>query len=204
MWDSHPLALGATPKQVWIDGLSQLEDPHVIEKPDAFQHIPKMPNFDDKAAEAVKYNGLPPLEPKSSAVGTVVFTNVKSLFTRSSSGSNIMQQSFDSTAEAGVVVVEDGRVICSGSDQCTSLVAAASVSDTATFVDLKGGSIGPGLISYGSPLGLEQINQEPSTNDGIVLDPLKNSVPELLKADAAVIRASDGLDFSTRDAWSGG
>jgi hypothetical protein len=61
-WDSHPLALGATPKQVWIDGISQIESPFSSQKPAAFQKPPATPDFDREAYEAIKYDGLPPLQ----------------------------------------------------------------------------------------------------------------------------------------------
>ena len=36
IWDSHPLALGATPRQVYIDGIPQLEKPQELNKPSKF------------------------------------------------------------------------------------------------------------------------------------------------------------------------
>lgn len=67
-------------------------------------------------------------------------------------------------------------------------------------IDLKGGSIAPGLLSYGSPLGLEDIQGEPSTWDGAIYDPLGGKVPSIVGGDDSVIRAVDGLQFATRDA----
>lgn len=57
----------------------------------------------------------------------------------------------------------------------------------------------PSLLSYGSPLGLEHIQGERSTKDGTVLDPLTEDPPEILGR-SIIIRASDGLQFSSRDA----
>ncbi|KAF9268942.1 carbohydrate esterase family 9 protein [Marasmius fiardii PR-910] len=192
IWDSHPLALGATPVQVFIDGIPQLERPYVARKPEAFQEVPEVPNFDKEAREAVKYQGLPPLTPKSSS--SVVFTNVKSVFMRSRAG---VQKVFSSSEEAlGEVVVRDGKITCFG--RC---VKDHFVEDPDTsVVDLGGGSIFPALVSFGTPLGLEVMNQEPSTNDGDVFDPLAKSVPSILGGDSAVVRAVDGLQFDTRDA----
>ncbi|KAL0577323.1 hypothetical protein V5O48_004679, partial [Marasmius crinis-equi] len=195
IWDSHPLALGATPVQVYIDGIPQLEDPHVARKPDAFQDVPKVPNFDQEARDAIKYQGLPPLKPRKSSAETVVFTNVKSVFTRSGAG---IQKVFSSEGSGlGNVVVRNGRVACSG--QC---IQDHFVEDlNAMIVDLEGGSIFPALVSYGAPLGLETMNQEPSTNDGTVFEPLSSTrVPSILGGDSAVIRAVDGLQYGTRDA----
>ncbi|THU96122.1 hypothetical protein K435DRAFT_966103 [Dendrothele bispora CBS 962.96] len=91
LWDTHPLALGATPVQVWIDQIPQLpfasdpfahtdstgtssasdpEDngqPHVItNKPSRFQELPKVPDWTKERKEVVKWDGEPPLEGWSS------------------------------------------------------------------------------------------------------------------------------------------
>ena len=58
----------------------------------------------------------------------------------------------------------------------------------------------PGLLTYGSPLGLEHIESEPSTTDGTVLSALESDVPEIIGGSGAVIHASEGLEFATRDA----
>lgn len=66
-------------------------------------------------------------------------------------------------------------------------------------IDLQGGSISPALVSFGSPLGLQEIMAESSTNDGYVYDPILREVPSIL-GDKSVIRAADGLQYSTRHA----
>uniref|UniRef100_A0A8H8CNE4 Amidohydrolase-related domain-containing protein n=1 Tax=Psilocybe cubensis TaxID=181762 RepID=A0A8H8CNE4_PSICU len=195
IWDSHPLSLGAAPKQVYIDGVAQLKKPHVSKKPSDSQKIPKTPNFDQEAKETLEYDGLPPLEPIQSKSDTIVFTNIDSVFTRQ--GQKIIH-AFSSArkGEAGVVVVKSGEIICIGASlDCTH---AHTDSDADVF-DLEGGSISPALISFGSRLGLNHIDAEPSTNDGSVHDPLKSDWPSLL-GEGSIIRAVDGLQFSTRDA----
>jgi hypothetical protein len=54
-------------------------------------------------------------------------------------------------------------------------------------------------VSFGSPLGLEHIVAEDSTNDGTIYDPLVRAVPKVLDADV-MARAVDGLQFGSRDA----
>ena len=85
-----------------------------------------------------------------------------------------------------VVQVDDVDLVCGGGD-------------VDEFVDLEGGSLAPGLTSYGSSLGLEEIIIEPSTNDGDVFDPLADeNLPSVLGKDTAIIRAVDDLQFK----WS--
>jgi hypothetical protein len=195
IWDSHPLALSATPIQVFIDGVPQLENAHVAQKPDAFQHTPEVPNFDKEAQQAVEHDGLPPLEPTTITTRPVVFVNVRSVFAPGPSG---VEQLFSAADDSplGTVVAENGHITCVGA--CSTDLTDASV------VDLEGGSFSPGLVSFGSPLGLEHIAGEESTIDGPIYDPLaKNGVPEIVGGDGAIIRAADGLLFHTRDALYG-
>jgi len=56
----------------------------------------------------------------------------------------------------------------------------------------------PGLVSYGSDLGLSHIAMESSTSDGPAPDPLSANPPATLGD--TVIRAVDGLVFESRNA----
>ncbi|PIL26899.1 hypothetical protein GSI_10037 [Ganoderma sinense ZZ0214-1] len=216
LWDSHPLALGATPHQVWIDGVPQLSLPPsgsdpVSTKPDALQSLPKVPNFDAEAAEALEYDGLPPLEPTPAHAHahTVVFANVSAVFLRTNSNSNSnVEQSASVQEEAPMsVVVRAGRIACLGppSSPCVhdALSMHASSGDV-DLVDLAGGAISPGLTTYGSALGLEEIQGEPATRDGRAPDGLglDKIVPGLAGGSGALVQAVDGLQFATRHAYT--
>jgi hypothetical protein len=138
LWDSHPLALGAAPKQVFIDGIAQLEDPHVSKKPAPFQRAPKTPDFSKEVKETLKYEGLPPLETKKADSDLVIFTNVNSVFLRKGS---VIQEKF-SVAQAGssgVVVVERGNILCMGTSSGCPTTNYGN--DDAQIIDLEGGSI---------------------------------------------------------------
>jgi hypothetical protein len=181
---------------VFIDGISQLQSPHTLQKPSAFQSVPKVPDFTKEARDAVKYDGLPPLVVKNVSSDLVFFTNVKSVYGRVAHG---VKELFlaDESESIGVVLVRSGSIVCSGMfESCASF---ADLSD-AQMVDLHGGSISPGLLSFGSPLGLQEIEQEPSTNDGVVFDPLLVQTPKIYGGDIPVVRAVDGLSFLSRDA----
>ncbi|TFK75380.1 carbohydrate esterase family 9 protein [Pluteus cervinus] len=194
VWDSHPLALGATPTQVFIDGIAQLDEPFFSEKSQAFQKVPQTPDFTEEAEVALKYEGLPPLPTRKVPSNTVIFTNVQDIFVRQD-GQIHELFSATSAGEPGVVVVQHGNIVCSGTK--TSCAVDQFHSDI-PLVDLKGGSISPSLLTFGSPLGLEHIQGEKSTKDGRVFDPLTGTVPDIL-GEGSVIKAVDGLHFSGRD-----
>lgn len=177
VWDSFPLTIGATPKQTYIDGIPQIIDPHVVEKPKAAQKISPAGNYDKEAAEAIAARGDPDLRPKRKSK-SVVFENVDGFFL---SGFNV-------EGVPGRVVVDGGAVTCVGQD----CAVATGEYDT---VDLRGGSLMPGLISTGSKLGLVEIAQEESTWDGLAYDPLTRE--GLLEG--VLVRGADGARFGGKD-----
>ena len=66
--------------------------------------------------------------------------------------------------------------------------------------DLASGATSPGLTTHGAALGLEEIEGEPSTRDGLAPDGLEKTVPELAGGSGSRVRAVDGLPFATRHA----
>lgn len=185
--------------QVFIDGIPQIENSHASLKAKELQEIPKQPNFDREAEAAVKFEGLPPLQSTKKTIGkhqTVVFQGVKSAWTRHTSGR--VETMFDDDGGDKVVVVRDGIIECVSDDRSSCGVYGAS--EDQSVVDLQGGSLAPGLTTFGSPIGLVEIRLESSTNDGPVIDPLTDGpVPSILGGDGAVIRAVDGLQFEGRN-----
>ncbi|KAK4684354.1 hypothetical protein P7C73_g5825, partial [Tremellales sp. Uapishka_1] len=182
VWDSFPLTLGATPKQTYIDGIPQILHPHVVEKPEAAQEISKEGDVEDDARKAVEARGDPDLSPKSFAKN-VVFHGVENMY---------LPKRFAATAlgKKGVVVVSDGEISCVGS-KCV-----VENSDEYEFVDLKGGSIAPGLVTVGSHVGNMEIRQEKSTWDGVAYDAV-GDVPDLI--DGLLVHGVDGAQFGSKD-----
>lgn len=201
MFDSHPLALGATPKQVYIDGIPQLKSPFVVKKPKKLQKAPKVPNFDKEAEDAIKYEGLPPLlTKKNRLMGDVLFTNVTNVYMPV--GSEIIHSQLSRVVVDGAelppsVLVQKGRITCM--DRCTQ-EKIMTLAENFTVIDLEGGALSPGLVSFGAPLGLEEIQAERSTNDGTPIDPLTTVIPKILDdGEGGVVKAVDGLSFMGRD-----
>ncbi|QRW21800.1 amidohydrolase family protein [Rhizoctonia solani] len=155
IWDSHPLSLGATPQQVYIDGSPQLDEPLFCPNPTGLKHLHTL------------HQGLPELL-GSQNPDTIIFKNVGSF----------MRDKPQVLRRGDIIIASRGRV--------------------AKVVDLQGGSIIPGLISSGASIGLVEIDQEPSTNDGNVPDPLERDVPTIVGSDKFLVRGVDGLSLSHR------
>ncbi|EEB95208.1 hypothetical protein MPER_05859, partial [Moniliophthora perniciosa FA553] len=135
-----------------------------VTKPNSFQDSPKS-RLRRRSRKAIQYDGILPLAPSKSSTEIVVFTNVKTVFTRSSNGNVKVLYETQGEKPLGTVVATGGKVVCTGFHE-TCMKGSVRDDVDITFVDLQGGSIFPGLVSFGAPLGLEHINQEPSTNDG--------------------------------------
>jgi hypothetical protein len=108
--------------------------------------------------------------------------NVPGLYMRGEGSSGVMCV----LEQAGLVGVEDGRVVCT--DRCSYFAAGA-----VNIVTLEGGTATPGLTSFGAPLGLLEIRLEPSTNDGRVHDLLDGVDPPYWMTPAYTFRSRLGV-----------
>ncbi len=195
LWDSHPLSLGATPTQVWIDGIGQLAHPYSAKpistdtKPPPVASVPEDPltlqdEDDPWTAAARKHHRA-----QAESHDEVVFTNVNEVILPGAKG-GLQSLGADLTGSYEVHVVA-GEVACVG--QC---LAAASAS--AHVVDLKGGSLLPPIVGFGPGLGLIDIISEKSAQDNAVFDPLMSgdlSRTQQLWGPTVAVKAVDGLAF---------
>lgn len=193
IWDSHPLALGATPKQVWIDGLAQLSEKYTLQKVEALQSVPSVPAWDKEIEDALKYQGLQPLEitKEKRRKGTVVFVNVSEVMMKDAI-TGAIETTLSRSLRPGTVVVEAGRVVCIG--ECS--LALSEVHEEG-IIDLAGGSISPGLTTYGGGIGTIEILGEPTTNDGSIGGLAEGKRPKF--AEDIIVQAVDGVLFGGRD-----
>ena len=102
------MTLGATPSQVFIDGIPQLTNPVTVKKT-SFQGPPVTPTFDEEMRVAVEYDGLPPLEPIE-AVSTIIFRNASSIWLRGSDGAKLVYEALDIEDEG--VLVQRHYCVC--------------------------------------------------------------------------------------------
>lgn len=184
---TDPLSLGATPRQVFIDGIPQLSQPVVSHKPEHFLKVPKTPSWDKEAQETIKHRGLPPL--RGHKHQRVAFTNIGSIWERDDAGAlaEVVAEHRD-----GVVMFVDGEAVCSSFREGRSCLEAFD--HDVAVVDLEGGCLSPGLTSFGGLLGLVEIELEPSTHDGDVYGPFDKEFAVV----GDLVRAEDGLSFDGR------
>ncbi|KAF1930434.1 uncharacterized protein M421DRAFT_418755 [Didymella exigua CBS 183.55] len=177
VWDSDPLSAGATPVQVWIDGAKQFSEPIELKKP----LTPAIQPDTDLAHEYTT----------RIARGAVVFTGL------SYSHSSFVSNGADVSQKHSVAIITDGKLACVGT--CTSELAELEATRSATqTINLKDGYLTPGLVAFGSSLGLAEIDAESDTHDGpyveqgttSALDGLSFGGKQLMRAfEHGVIRA---------------
>lgn len=185
---AHPLTTGSAPTQVIIDGIPQLplvDASKRLKKADK-QQPPPSGNFEwhIKQAQTVarKSGGLTGIK-EVIEHGSITYVNVSTIYRRGSNGGiEVTTPAEDVDDQA--VVMDAGKIICLGHCQTKGKV-----------INLHRGTITPGLISFGSQLGLEHISGEAATTAGTAPDvDFKSGKVE------QITKASDALLLGSRDA----
>ncbi|CAG8729257.1 38566_t:CDS:10 [Gigaspora margarita] len=145
VWDSHPLSLGATPLEVYIDGIPQFNTSLSVlsnetSKQSLSNNKPKS-NFTKKPV-------------KSRTTSTAILKNIDKIYvdknhTLSSEEGNIS------------IIVKDGIIECIG----INCIISSNISSY-EIIDLEGGY---GIIAVSPALGLAEIELESSASDGQVV-----------------------------------
>ncbi|KAI7873769.1 composite domain of metallo-dependent hydrolase [Lichtheimia hyalospora FSU 10163] len=143
IWDREPLTLGATPLQVFVDGIP-LFDETPIEPANA--------NY-GAAAESHEEISVQTMTADIKGGDSFMLTNV---------GGVMLGKDFITGPTN--VFVRDGKVVCAG-DHCDDELRTL---DHLGTMDVNGGYVIPGLIAVGSHLGMVEIPSEESTGDGTV------------------------------------
>lgn len=165
VWDSHPLAIGATALQVFIDGRSTLD-------PKAVSEAGVRSNTHDEV-EPPKMRAV--VEPKAredlckkveNPGSRITITGIKTSY----------HESFlisPSNSDNLTLVLENGKTICFASH-----TNCLQHSQDSTYISLQNGHLLPGLTAVTVALGLTEIQGEKSTSDGSVKTSASSLDPE--------------------------
>lgn len=199
---AHPLNIGAAPTHVWIDGVLQVSRDAVPANDDAdLLAVPQAPNWDNERSKTIEHEGLPPLTTDTKS-GWVVFRNVTGLFINSINGEYQNSLRGQTNGQLCTVVVFKGRIVCADFPERCLPPRKDVATQGIDIIDADGGSIWPAMMSYGSPIGIEEIQGEPSTANGdpFLVNIYATDPPDILESEIPVIRAADALQFQTRNA----
>jgi len=173
IWDSYPLTLGATPLEVYIDGIPQFNTTPFI----LTNFIKENSNFSKKNTNNANDN-------RERTASSVIIKNIGKVFVDEDTTIE-SNSSFDDKNVS--IIVKDGVVECIGTN-CTD-ISGIDTKNSIEIIDLNGGYILPGAIAVDASLGLSEIDIEESTTDGFgpnIADP---------NSEDRVIKAIDGLKF---------
>ncbi|KAI9011853.1 hypothetical protein CLU79DRAFT_771604 [Phycomyces nitens] len=177
IWDREPLALGAAPLQVFVDGVALFDEP-TITPPKTVQQKTFVSMSDYKHIRNLQ---------------NYVLTNVGSILLNDD-----MVKASENSDKGLQITVRDGKIVCSGSGCVDQAATVFQTSDYET-IDIQGGYVLPGIIGVGTKIGMVEIPSEGSTGDGVNRSPTRDI--------SLLPQAVDGLKLGTRhleEAYKGG
>ncbi len=154
VWDSHPLSVGATALQVYIDGKPTLEREKVS------QVMPESIDIDTMLAKPI-VRTTPEQEVKETLCKEVEKQGSK-ISISGITHSFLRDYDIASSAEKLTMVIDNGKIICFDSSELCITSSSNSIPIT-----LKNGHVLPGLTAVSVSLGLLEISGEDSSSDGV-------------------------------------
>ncbi|KAH8651044.1 hypothetical protein BX600DRAFT_387377 [Xylariales sp. PMI_506] len=176
VWDSHPLSIGSTPQQVFIDGIATL-DSKVVEESTGYslESSAKRPSSMKPIMRTRKSR-------KDSDDFCLLARHKSQNFVVHGIKKSFLDHYSDFPASVSVsengnltMVVKNGTVSCIGASEiCREEVIA--VGNDAVTIGLQNGHMLPGLIAVTDSLGIKEIFSEPFTGNGAAqVKDVKNS-----------------------------
>ncbi|KAB8210940.1 hypothetical protein BDV34DRAFT_235981 [Aspergillus parasiticus] len=156
VWDDHPLQVGATPLEVFIDGRAVLgnsdslelliHNSSSVESPDAPAPRPSILEH-EKEDICSRVHKSP---------SKLLFTGIKKVLVDT-------PISLEDTSDV-VLLIEDGKVVCL--NKRSTCLSSKQEEQNVTEFNLNEGYITPGLVAFGNNIGIQDIPSEESTGDG--------------------------------------
>ncbi|KAI3539851.1 amidohydrolase [Colletotrichum filicis] len=159
IWDSHPLSVGATTVQVYVDGRE------VLDSKDSLQRLQAQVSFTDNVVPEARPYVLQTEKRdvcnRATAPGAnILFTGIKSSLLENQLPEVVLAVEQEQDL---ALVVSDGRITCLDVEsKCSSTLQHNGTVE----IKLSNGYVTPGLIAFGNNLGILDVSSEPSTGDG--------------------------------------
>lgn len=170
VWDDHPLAVGATPLQVFIDGIPQFDDDKVREAMGGIFHgetdgvlTDGKPQVRNEPEEAQKEDFC---SEASKPGQSFIITGIRKALIQSRPD---LQAKLHAHAdnESLQLIISNGEVICLGSEEaCAGSTASVRTTGAVSEIHLENGHLVPGLTALTRGLGMREIAMLDSTGDG--------------------------------------
>ncbi|OAA77103.1 carbohydrate esterase family 9 protein [Akanthomyces lecanii RCEF 1005] len=170
VWDDHPLNRGATPLQVFIDGIPQLNDTLVKKSTGSSWVQPSAAGAPPRVKPQVKYEPsektrVGTCQTMTGANGNLVISGISRVFFQDFPQLALKKP----VAETGSLqlILEDGKVVCAGtSGACRDSRAKIESTEGYGSLQLTNGHVVPGMTALTNALGAREIAMDPNTGDG--------------------------------------
>ncbi|KAI8172337.1 hypothetical protein K4K51_011224 [Colletotrichum sp. SAR 10_75] len=154
VWDAHPLQVGATTIQVFVDGREVLDGDSVLAT--LGRSLKDSDNALPKVKATIQKETKEDICGRALRRGTrIVFTGIKEAL--------IDDVSYLDTSDHLAMVVTNGEITCLGAE---SACVSSYEGDSIVSIKLDNGYITPGMVAFGNNIGILDISSEPSTGDG--------------------------------------
>ena len=154
IWDSHPLSIGATPVEVYIDGRATINNAFYLADSQHFTAASIAPQMKKELLPEEKQKICNP----AMNMKRLVLTGISKSFANTIGIKNVADNDSRMT-----LILESGKVACFGtSEECIHNTA------TDTVIALEDGHVLPGLTAVTGEMGLLEIPSEESLMDGII------------------------------------
>ncbi|EJD52256.1 hypothetical protein AURDEDRAFT_83286 [Auricularia subglabra TFB-10046 SS5] len=175
VWDAHPLAIGATPLQVFVDGIAQLESKVVKESlGETFVDAPKTKPVAPKMRAEVDAKARALFCQNAKKADSFIINGITKSFLKTGTQRTAFRGNL-------TLVVSDGAIAClDTAERCASAVRLVSHDEATLTMHMSDGYILPGLTALTASLGMAEISMEPDTGDGFANPAADGSNPDNL------------------------
>ncbi|KND94996.1 hypothetical protein TOPH_00533 [Tolypocladium ophioglossoides CBS 100239] len=170
VWDSHPLSVGATPLQVFVDGIPQLDDSKVKESTGTTFSEAEKANDASQSKPQIRYEPEASLRNETCSLAAeadqkFIIKGIHKTFLESYP--ELAMSVTEHSEEPLDLVVDSGKIICLGPTQvCSEKTKALEADGRALKLSLQNGHLLPGLTAVAKALGMREIATEEETGDG--------------------------------------
>ncbi|EPE36915.1 Composite of metallo-dependent hydrolase [Glarea lozoyensis ATCC 20868] len=178
VWNSHPLSVGATAIQVYIDGRATLDPKTVAESGAVIEQGEEQKTLVQKSTiSSTERQEICDQVEKDGA--RITITGIRKSY---------LNDEYPATKDGNAtMVIKNGEILCFASHEaCSSHITSGPI------INLKNGHVLPGLTAVSVSLGLSEIALDSGTSDGIVGKSPSSVDPE------NVVYAKYGIHFDGR------
>ncbi|KAE8342685.1 hypothetical protein BDV24DRAFT_150282 [Aspergillus arachidicola] len=156
IWDDHPLQVGATPLEVFIDGRAVLGNSESLEQLIESSISVAPPNAPAPRPSILEHEKKNFCSKAHNSRSKKLFSGIKKVLFDTPT-------SLEDTSDI-VLLLEDGKAVCL--DKRSTCLSTKQDEQNITELNLNEGYITPGLVAFGNNLGIQDIPSEESTGDG--------------------------------------